>query len=32
MNKVLVLTVDDNIKNGDKIDMAKLVKKIKKDQ
>jgi len=32
MNKVLVLTVDDNIKNGDKIDMAKLVKNIEKDQ
>lgn len=29
--KVLILTVDESIKPGDKIDMAKLVKDLKKD-
>ena len=32
MSKALVLTVDENIENGDKIDMAKLVKNIEKDK
>ena len=32
LSRVLVLTVDENIENGDKIDMAKLVKNIEKDQ
>ncbi len=30
MSKVLVLTVDENIKDGDKIDMAKCIKNIEK--
>lgn len=30
MNKVLLMTVDENIKNGDKIDMAEMVKDLKK--
>ncbi len=32
LGKVLILTVDENIKSGDKIDVAKLVANIKKDQ
>lgn len=32
MKKVLILTVDENIKPGDKIDVAKLVENIKKDK
>ncbi len=32
MSKVLILTVDENIKPGDKIDVAKLVANIKKDR
>ena len=32
MSKVLILTVDENIKPGDKIDVAKLVQNIKKDR
>ena len=32
LSKVLILTVDENIKTGDKIDVAKLVKDLKKDQ
>ncbi len=32
VSKVLLLTVDENIKNGAKIDVAKLVKDLKKDQ
>lgn len=31
MKKILILTVDDSIKEGDKIDMAKLVKDLKED-
>ena len=32
ISKVLILTVDENIKPGDKIDVAKLVENIKKDR
>ncbi|MCE2612793.1 hypothetical protein LVD13_07400 [Flavobacteriaceae bacterium D16] len=31
IGKVLILTVDENIKTGDKVDVAKLVRNIKKD-
>ncbi len=32
LSKILILTVDENIKSGDKIDVAKLVANIKKDR